>query len=589
MLKVYRIPRFFKPVNTRRMSLLRVTTHDRICIPERPEVHLTEVEERICTLLHECTKWMRQTRGDSDATSCRIAGGWVRDKLLGLPCNDIDISLENMMGMAFAQQFIEFCSMNGIETDKLAKIEINPDRSKHLETARTTVLGTELDFVNLRSEEYTEDSRIPTQVAFGTPLQDALRRDITINALFYNVHSRSVEDFTGKGLTDLEHGIIRTPLPPRETFMDDPLRVIRCIRFASRFGFNLHPELQESARDPQIQEALRFKISRERVGVELDKMLKGRDPLLAIRLINELSLYDSLFYIPSSVAPEFSATRAPSVTAVVASSLLHIIIQPLSSPIARLPPVHPTLLNTVSRDYLLHARLHLACFLLPFLNITYKDRKGKPHEAVEAAIREGVKLGTQNHYLNGIPALFAATQLLRNPTIEEQPGNLKERARIGMLLREKLVHNAHTGSHWTSTLLFTLITELVPLYDVSQDVFDIEQAKQYINAYNAFVSRIEDFGLPSAVDAKPLLDVLHITGVTKPGPWTGQVLTRVCEWQLEHPEATEEECENWLRAVHLAGHINMDLPSTFIRPMPIKRGKGTSEDGTRKKPKSDVP
>lgn len=71
------------------------------------------------------------------------------------------------MGMSFAQQFVSFCSMKGVETDKLAKIESNPDRSKHLETARTTVLGIELDFVNLRSEEYTEDSRIPSHIVCG--------------------------------------------------------------------------------------------------------------------------------------------------------------------------------------------------------------------------------------------------------------------------------------------------------------------------------------------------------------------------------------------------------------------------------------
>lgn len=93
---------------------------------------------------------------------------------------------------------------------------------------------------------------------------------MTINALFYNVHSREVEDHTGKvpracgrsgavidqfyqGLEDLRHGIIRTPLPPLETFMDDPLRVIRCIRFASRFGFSLVPELEIAARDEAIQ------------------------------------------------------------------------------------------------------------------------------------------------------------------------------------------------------------------------------------------------------------------------------------------------------------------------------------------------
>ena len=87
--------------------------------------------------------------------------------------------------------------------------------------------------------------------------------------MFYNVHTRSVEDLTEKayitfhavdlnlilpqGLNDLRNGVIRTPLPPRETFLDDPLRVIRCVRFASRFNFELVPELRHAAMDPEIQ------------------------------------------------------------------------------------------------------------------------------------------------------------------------------------------------------------------------------------------------------------------------------------------------------------------------------------------------
>jgi tRNA nucleotidyltransferase (CCA-adding enzyme) len=97
-------------------------------------------------------------------------------------------------------------------------------------------------------------------------LEDALRRDLTINALFYNVQSRSVEDFTGKvtqsvapwyplthtqstqGLDDLRNGLIRTPLAPEDTFRDDPLRLLRAVRFAARFDFTIVPELEHAAR-----------------------------------------------------------------------------------------------------------------------------------------------------------------------------------------------------------------------------------------------------------------------------------------------------------------------------------------------------
>ena len=156
---------------------------------------------------------------------------------------------------------------------KLTKIEAKPDQSKHLETATAKVCKYDLDFVQQRGMEvYTDASRIPTAVhsfllfmfiprgkrlipyllqSFGTPLEDAQRRDLTINALFYNLHTKEVEDHTGLGLQDLGlvEGLkpcIRTPLKARETFMDDPLRVLRTLRFAARYKFDLHPELENA-------------------------------------------------------------------------------------------------------------------------------------------------------------------------------------------------------------------------------------------------------------------------------------------------------------------------------------------------------
>lgn len=84
-------------------------------------------------------------------------------------------------------------------------------------------------------------------------------------------------------------------------------------------------------------------------------------------------------------------------------------------------------------------------------------------------------------------------------------------------------------------------------------------------------------------------ELVRIIGVAKPGPWTGQVLAQVVEWQLEHPDGTKQECETWLQAEHAAGRIHTDVPSTITRPTQSKRGKGTSEGEKRKKPKKAVP
>ncbi|GBE78504.1 CCA tRNA nucleotidyltransferase, mitochondrial [Sparassis crispa] len=531
------------------------------------EIKLTEAEDELCTLLDECTRRIKEKKGLE--TTCRIAGGWVRDKLLGHQSHDIDIALQDMMGMTFAEHFVTYCrSVKHISVKNIAKIESNPDQSKHLETAKTTVLDLELDFVNLRSEEYAEHSRIPTQVAFGTPLQDALRRDITINALFYNVHSRVVEDHTGKGLDDMRSGTIRTPLPPKETFSDDPLRVIRCIRFASRYGFDMVPELQEAAQDPEIQEALASKISRERVGEELDKMMRGRDPLHAIKLIKDLSLFSSIFHIPQNIAVTLSARPAPQDTALAAASYLYAFLNPtlpnLSSIVPlSFPPLHHLLLSGTASEPSPISRLYLACALTPYRGVTCLDSKDKIQLAVEPAIREGLKLGVQHHYLDGIPTLFAAVDKLGNAVVgkgHEQPAAQWDRAAIGLLLREKVVHNPNIGSTWSISLLFSLVQELVPLWDIERDEFDAEEATKRVIAYNELVARIEELKLPAAVDAKPILDgrtVMRTLGTATPGPWTGDVLSRVVEWQLRHPEGSTDECQNWLISEKAAGRINI--------------------------------
>ncbi|KAG0070343.1 hypothetical protein BGZ92_004504, partial [Podila epicladia] len=260
-------------------------------------IRLTEQEDKICCVLDEVAKRYEEKQGKK--VQLRIAGGWVRDKLLGLTCHDLDVGLDTMMGYEFAVLVNEYMELLGHEKRTIAKIATNPEKSKHLETATMVVLGMPLDFVNLRSEVYDEGSRIPSEITFGTPSEDAFRRDITINALFYNIHTRTVEDFTGKGLEDLKKGYIRTPLEPFETFWQDPLRVMRCIRFAARFQFTIAEEAKKAILDPRIKQVLKTKISKERIGAELDKMIDdGAGRSTALGLIQELGLYDVVFAPP---------------------------------------------------------------------------------------------------------------------------------------------------------------------------------------------------------------------------------------------------------------------------------------------------
>lgn len=244
-------------------------------------IRLTDSEATLKSLLLETCKYIG-TLPNAKEPTLRFTGGWVRDKLLGSTSPDIDIGIDIMTGFRFGTLMQQYLALP--ETKKtyqedvlggLAKIEANPEKSKHLETVTTRILGLDIDLVNLRKETYADDSRNPT-MEFGSPKDDALRRDATVNALFYNLSTSEVEDFTEQGLKDLDSKLLRTPLEPLQTFKDDPLRVLRCIRFASRLDFQIVPEAQQAMKDASIREALKQKISRERVGVEITKMLKGR-------------------------------------------------------------------------------------------------------------------------------------------------------------------------------------------------------------------------------------------------------------------------------------------------------------------------
>jgi len=248
-------------------------------------IELDEKESKLRELLvavADSINESKQANNEKEKVELRWAGGWVRDKLLGIQSHDIDTAINCMTGEAFATRLTAFCDVEanraryGVGPDdvgRLHKVASNPDKSKHLETTTTKLYGLDLDFVNLRKETYADDSRNP-QVEFGTPQEDAERRDATVNALFYNIHTQLVEDFTG-GLEDMRRGLIRTPMEPFQTFMDDPLRVLRLLRFASRLEFKIDAEAERVMSDPRVLDALRLKISRERIGVELEKMLKG--------------------------------------------------------------------------------------------------------------------------------------------------------------------------------------------------------------------------------------------------------------------------------------------------------------------------
>jgi len=229
------------------------------------KIHLSEKEEEIINLVCKIPKLINR-----DDIIIRIAGGWVRDKLLNINKSktiyDIDFALENISGEEFVKVLSQYIGGRAFLT------KINPSKSKHLETACLELDGFSLEFNALRTDEYTEHSRIPLIIK-GTPKQDAMRRDITINSLFYNLNTKEIEDQTEMGFNDLKRGIIRTPLCPETTLNDDPLRALRAIRFASKLNFKIDDNLLNVIKSNSIKELISKKVSKERILIEYTKMM----------------------------------------------------------------------------------------------------------------------------------------------------------------------------------------------------------------------------------------------------------------------------------------------------------------------------
>lgn len=216
-----------------------------------------------------------------------VIGGFVRDLLLERPSKDIDIVVVG----------------NGIE---LAEKSAEALRVKHVSvfknygTAHFRYKDLDVEFVGARKESYAENSRNPS-VKEGTIKDDQLRRDFTINALAISLQKNNFGELIDPfdGIEDLNKGIIRTPLDPSQTYSDDPLRMLRAIRFATQLGFKIETESLEAI----LANAERLKIiSQERISDELNKIILSKEPSRGFKLLDTTKLLPYFF-------PEMTALK----------------------------------------------------------------------------------------------------------------------------------------------------------------------------------------------------------------------------------------------------------------------------------------
>lgn len=230
---------------------------------------------------------------DSLHLECYVVGGYVRDLFLERPSNDIDVVVVGS-GIQVAS---ELKKMLG----KKAHLSV----FRNFGTAQVKYKDTEVEFVGARKESYQRDSRKPI-VEDGTLEDDQNRRDFTINAMAVCLNKERFGELVDPfdGVYDMEDGIIATPLDPDITFSDDPLRMMRCVRFATQLNFQIEPETYDALK----RNADRLKIiSGERIADEMNKIMLAKHPSSGFYYLKDTGLLELI--IPELCALDKVETR----------------------------------------------------------------------------------------------------------------------------------------------------------------------------------------------------------------------------------------------------------------------------------------
>ncbi|PWA48043.1 O-methyltransferase, family 3 (mitochondrion) [Artemisia annua] len=390
----------------------------------RENINLTDKERQIFNRLLQVVDHFNLE------TQLRVAGRWVRDKLLGKECNDIDIALDNMMGPEFCQKVSAYLVSTG---------------EKHM-------------------------------------------------------------DFTERGLDDLRNGKIVTPLPPKEMFLAEPLIVLRAVRFSVRFDFDIVKELRVAAADNDVKSSFCNKISRERIGREIELM--------------------DVFRLPQNFEP------------------------PLLEPCVSYMDAAWILMNanggfTFSDE---QRRLYLyAALFLPLRKTMHGDYNKQTISALEHIFRHSLKLGHRDgvnvvrlhHAVDRFSSMIpfiVSSEYLKPVEVNwkldmiDVPDSLKLRFLLGLLLNE-------IKDFWRPALMLSII------------LIKVATVKSKIGVFQKVEEEILKLGLDKVWEVKPLInsrDIIKLLELKKGGPMVSEWQRKVIQWQLIYPSGNLEECIEWM-------------------------------------------
>ncbi|KAG5920348.1 hypothetical protein E4U42_006222 [Claviceps africana] len=491
-----------------------------------------------------------------------IAGGWVRDRLLGIPSSDLDLALSKLTGREFGL-FLESFSARpevqakyqqraadlGIPDARFSSfyiVERNNEKSKKLETAGGKLFGLDIDLVNLRKEVYDGQSRTP-RMEFGTPEEDTFRRDATVNALLFDLDAQEVVDLTGRGVDDLDGKIMRTPLDPRQTFMDDPLRVLRLIRIGSKLGFALDPTAVRYMRDDDIRHALDTMITRDRVNIEVFKMMKSPRPEVAFERLFAANLYTPVFIrLQSPLLPVLQQTECSSAPAPWPSTW------PRAYRLLALLLKDDGRLGTMVRSESNPEYLWTMAAYAPLSGLRHDMLRQAVDEAT-VALRTPAKLSKLlENALRNQDSIQTIVQ-----AIADQPEHPPPRSLVGMAIRS-------WGPTWTTQVTYAILALAVsrppetspPLGspatqpqppDAAPD--ENPETAAIVRRYAHFAAYVWDTALQDAHLERPILDgneIQRLFGLQRGGKFLKTALDGLVEWQFDHAGSGPDEAKAWL-------------------------------------------
>ena len=254
-------------------------------------------DEELATILDQAVFRLISEAADRLGLECYVVGGYVRDIFLERPSNDIDVVVVGS-GIALAEELKRILG-------RKAHLSVFKNFGTAQVKFRQKGVEYEVEFVGARKESYSHDSRKPV-VEDGTLEDDQNRRDFTINAMAICLNKERFGELVDpfNGLADLEDGIIATPLEPEVTFSDDPLRMMRCIRFATQLNF----QIEEETFDALQRMADRIKIvSGERIKDELNKIILAPHPSIGFEYLQRSGLL--MLVLPELAALDIVETK----------------------------------------------------------------------------------------------------------------------------------------------------------------------------------------------------------------------------------------------------------------------------------------